>query len=92
MKDMFTTWYSSEVQKQMESGTSHDEIEVDLRLSVLKPLHATWLVSLFDLVTSSVGKRHIAKGWSKAGIAGVAEGKVALSPEDPFQNIEAIIV
>ena len=33
---MFTSWYSAEVQKQMESGNSTDEIEVDLRPSVLK--------------------------------------------------------
>ena len=45
MKDMFTTQYSAEVQKQMELGNSTDEIEVDLRLSMLKPLHATWLVT-----------------------------------------------
>lgn len=60
MKDTFTTWYSAEVQKQMESGNSTDEIEVDLRLSVLKPLHATWLVSLYNHLTGSVEKRHIA--------------------------------
>ena len=34
-----------------------DDIEVDLRLSVLKPLHATWLVSLYNHLTSSDGKR-----------------------------------
>jgi len=45
MKDMLTTWYSGEVQKQMESENSTVEIEVDLRLSMLKPLHVTWLVS-----------------------------------------------
>ena len=33
---MFTSWYSAEVQKWMESENSADEIEVDLRLSVLK--------------------------------------------------------
>ena len=33
---MFTISYLAEVQKQMESGNSTDEIEVDLRLSVLK--------------------------------------------------------
>ena len=43
---MFTTWYSAEVQKQMELGKA--ETEVDLRLSVLNPLHATWLVSLYN--------------------------------------------
>ena len=59
---MFTTWYSAEVQKQMESGNSTDETEVDLRLSVLKPLQATWLVSLDSHLTGSVAKRrHIAK-------------------------------
>lgn len=30
MKDMFTTWYSAEVQKQMKSENSTDEIVVDL--------------------------------------------------------------
>lgn len=39
MKDMFTTLYSTEVQKQMASGNS-TEIEVNLTLSALKPLHA----------------------------------------------------
>ena len=28
---MFTTWYSAEVQKQMESGNNTDEIEVDFK-------------------------------------------------------------
>lgn len=94
MNDMFTTWYSTDVQKQMESGNSPDEIEVDLRLSVLKPLHATWLVRLNNHLTGSVrvGKRHIAKGWNKAGISELLQGKTTLSPEDPFENTEAILV
>ena len=57
---MFTTWYSVEVQKKMELGNSTDEVV--LRLSVLKPLHATWLVSLYNHLTGTEGKRHIAKG------------------------------
>lgn len=35
--------------------------------------------------------RHIAKGWSKAGISELVQGKATLSPEDPFENIEAIL-
>ena len=92
VKDMFTTRYSAEVQNQMESGNSIDEIEVDLRISVLKPFHATWLVSLYNHLTGSVGKRHIAKEWSKAGISELVQGKTTLSPEDPFENIEAILI
>ena len=56
---MFTTWYLAEVQKQMESGNSTNEIEVDLRLFVLKTLHATRLVSFYNHLTSSVRKRHV---------------------------------
>ncbi|CAH3141836.1 unnamed protein product, partial [Porites evermanni] len=48
MKDQFTMWYSAEIQKPMEATENDDDIEVDLRLSVLKPLHASWLVSLYN--------------------------------------------
>ena len=43
-------------------------------------------------VTGSVGERHIATGWSKAGIFELFQGKTTLSPEDPFENIEAIVI
>ena len=72
----------------MESANSADKIEVDLRLSVLKPVQATWLVNLYNHLTGSMGKRHIAKGWRKAGISELAQGKTTLSPEDPFENIK----
>ena len=73
---MFTTWYSVEVQKKMELGNSTDEIV--LRLSVLKPLHATWLVSLYNHLTGTEGKRHIAKGWNKVGISELVQGKTTI--------------
>ena len=50
----------------MQSGVTNEEIEVDLRLSFIKPLHATWLINLYNHLTSREGKRHIAKGWEKA--------------------------
>ena len=50
----------------MQSGGTNEEIDVDLRLSVIKPLHATWLINLYNHLTSREGKRHIAKGWEKA--------------------------
>ena len=46
----------------MQSGITNEEIEVDLRLCVIRPLHATWPVSFYNHVTSCEGKRHIAKG------------------------------
>ena len=44
MKKEFVTYYSSAIKQQLDSGKQLEDIEVDFRLSVLKPLHAKWLV------------------------------------------------
>lgn len=41
-KNKFATWYSAQVQKQVDSGINFEDVDVDLKLSVLKPIHATW--------------------------------------------------
>ena len=91
MKDEFTMWYSAEIQKKMEARGNDGDIEIDLRLSVLKPLHANWLVSLYNHLTSSDGKRHLMKGWEKAAVAGVARGETSLTSEDPFKDIDSAL-
>ena len=88
IKDKFTTWYSDEVKQQIESGGDCTDINVDLRLTVLKPLHTVWLVDLYNHLSSLVGVGHIAKGWEKAGISGLLDGQTDLSPEDSFTDIE----
>ena len=88
MKDGFTTWFRN----KCESGNSTIEIEVGLRLSVLKALHAPRLVSLCNYLTGCVGKPLIAKGWSKAGIFELVQRKTTLSSEDPFENFELILI
>ena len=61
--------------------------DVDLRLSVLKPIHATWIVSMYNHLSSSEGRQSIAKGWKKAGVT-VASGAKKLPPEDPFEDLD----
>ena len=43
MKKEFITYYSDAVKQQLESGTKLEDVEIDFRLSVLKPLHAQWV-------------------------------------------------
>ena len=86
-KDKFTTWYSADVQRQIESGTRLEDVEVDLRMSVLKPVHATWLVDLYNYLTSTEGRVYIHEGWEKAGIKCVVSGEKSLPPIDPYQCI-----
>ena len=88
MKDKFTTWYLDEVKQQIESGGDSTGINVDLRLTVLKPLHVVWLVDLYNHLSSPVAVRHIEKGWEKAGISALLDGQTDLPPEDPFTDIE----
>lgn len=40
---------------------------------------------------SSEGKHHIAKGWEKAGITKLVNGKPNLPPDDQFEHIEGDI-
>ena len=79
----FVQYYSTPIQQQLQSGKSTDDIEVDLRLSVLKPLHAQWLVKIYTFFTGD-GQDIILKGWKKAGIGGLLDGTTNLPPEDPF--------
>ena len=34
-------------------------------MSVIKPLHAGWLVALYDYLTGAEGRRCVLKGWEK---------------------------
>ena len=69
-------------------GGDITDVNVDLRLTVLKPLHAVWLVDLYNHLTSPVCVRLIAKGWEKAGISDLLDGQTDLPPEDPYTDIE----
>jgi len=88
-KKKFSTWYSAEVQKQVDGGINFEDVGVDLKLSVLKPIHATWLVELYNFFTSTKGRVYVLKGWEKAGIKDGFSGKEVLLPVDPYQDIYA---
>ena len=85
MRKEFITYYSNSVKQQLETGKALEDIEVDFRLSVIKPLHAQWLVNMYNFFTTNRGRGIIAKGWKKAGISGLLDGTTILPPEDPFQ-------
>lgn len=86
-ESFFTYYYLSAVKQQFDSGKKLEDIEVNFRLSVLKPLHAKWLVELFNFFTSTRGKEVIARGWKKSEIVGLLDGSTILPPEDPFHEI-----
>ena len=64
-----------------------EDITVDLRLTVIKLLHATLLIELFNHLSSCEGSSHIAKGW-KVGVSAIVSGETKRSPEDPFSDFQ----
>ena len=52
----------------MDDGKSVEEIDVNLQLIRLRPLHAEWLAELYNQMTTKKGKDIIMSGWKSAGI------------------------
>ena len=91
MKNKFTRWFADQVQRAMDAGKSMGEIDIDLKLSVLKPLHASWLTELFNHMTSPAGRAVSLKGWEVAGITeAVGNGISGLSSLDSFHDIDPL--
>ncbi len=85
-KKEFISWYSAVIQHELNEGKALEDIDVDLKLTVIKPLHAQWLVNVYNFFLGEHGQEVILKGWKKAGIVGLFDGSTVLPPLDPFQD------
>ena len=75
----------------MDAGKSLGKISIDLKLSVLKPLHASWLIEPFNHMTSAAGRAVSLKSWEVAGITeGVRNGISGLPSLESFHDIDPL--
>lgn len=51
LKQEFSRWYAYEMQEAMRQGIPISGIKVDLRASLMKPLHASWLMSVISTLS-----------------------------------------
>ena len=58
-------------------------MNIETKLSVVKPLHAKWLISFYDHMQNN--REMIIKAFHMAGITPIAEMEVP--DEDPFKDI-----
>ena len=56
----FNEWYTVQITGQLEEGKSLED--VDIKLTVLKPLHAEWLVRLYNYLTTNDDRETILSG------------------------------
>ena len=88
----FSLWYSKQIIEGLQKGKPVEEIKVELKLSILKPLHAKWITELYNYLTSAEMKGIILDGWRRAGILDAVEnGEKHLPPLDPFHDIDPML-
>ena len=89
----WSKYYSDQIAKHIrnEPQLPIEDAKVDVRLSVIKPLHAKTMAKAFTFFSSTEGKKIIASGWRGAGIAETIERARSISPivglVDPFQDL-----
>ena len=84
LKDKFGLWYANEVKKQLDEGTEIYEIDVPLKLSLLKPIHGRWLLGLYEHLQNN--KEIIFNGFESAGITEAVSQE--LLDKDSFANLD----
>ena len=92
MRGKFNAWYSLQIGNQLDAGKQLQDIDVLLRLSLLKPCHAEWLIECYNHMTTTAAQNVIHSGWKAAGITKALQVRVkGLGSLDPFQEIDPLI-
>ena len=63
MKDSFARWYAHEVETALDGGASLEKVMVDLKASLIKPIHGKWLITILES-----RKATLVRGFEAAGI------------------------
>ena len=82
LRENLRNGYAKEVKRQVDNSMEVYSIDVNTKMSVLKPIHAHWLIGLYDYMYLRNKDNTIRKGFETAGL------NTELEPEDPFQDID----
>ena len=66
VKNQFTRWYFDLVQKQLEKGGCVEKLDIELKLSDVKFIHARWMIRAFEKIKEQSDV--IKCGWYRSGL------------------------
>ena len=66
LKKKFECWYAQQISHQLKDATNVYDVQVLLKLSIIKPIRAKWFLGLFDHLKNSF--EAIIVGFEMAGI------------------------
>ena len=91
MTSKFNAWYRDTLNNELDAGKTLDEINIKFLLTTMKPLHANWLIDIYNDLSSAEGKKVILGGWKGSGItAALEKGLSGFTGEhmDPFYDLD----
>ena len=85
--DKYNSWLTSEVSKQLRAGKAAEDVNVSLKLSVIKPRDAKWIVDLYSALRDGI--EMAINGSRSAGITEAIEDAKDMveKAENPFKEV-----
>ena len=68
LSDKHQTWYADQVAAQLSCKIAPHDLKLDVRLLVVKPLHAKWVAQFHHHMQLSAGKKIIQNGFLKGHV------------------------
>lgn len=84
LKKKFEEWYAKQITDQLASGADVYQIKVDLTLTKMKPIHANWVIGLYDYLRNQ--RETIQKSFEQSGITDAVYGSI--EGADPFEDLD----
>ena len=84
LKSKFSEWYSKEIEKALDKGQDIHEVKVDTTLTVMKSIHAQWIIGPYDRLRNDFELTK--KSFKEAGITLAIEEEI--EPVDPFKDLD----
>ena len=91
MMGKFNDWFAETLRRELDCGKSLDDITIKSKLTTMKPLHAGWLIDVYNQLLPFKGKQIILSGWKAAGISDALEKGLtgfSVGIMDPFDDID----
>ena len=88
IKKQYTNWHADQITQAMDKGQELKQIEIPLKLLIVEPLHAKWLIEMYKEMMSTDGQQVCLKGWQVAGIKdAVTQGLSSLASLNLLNDI-----
>ena len=84
-KDKFQTWYTDEIQKHIDNGKGVNDVDVDTRLSRMRPTHGRWVIGFYGKLKNS--EKMIVNGFKAAAITEALDPGKDFGEEGPFSHL-----